>query len=418
MKKLIHLVLAVLPAATFADEWLEGGRPPAAPPAVVSAGAADNLGDHAATNTLQLGTNVVDFSGMGQLDLYAGLIRGYASGNLTNRLQLQGSPAALVGEWKYDLDATAVDDSAELVNYRTATNLIRTLAGAGSGDDLGNHTATQPLNLQANGITNASDVFLAEGLDSGWTLGAQYGGPAAYYQAEFAGGSPADVVGFYPWNPSDGDVLTYSAANDTWQPAAAAGGGGNTLFGDDASDPASGQDVFIRAGSVRDPFALTGMPGTTFIQGATNGVSAKQGAIVISTTGGNGPDAISGGDITIQSGNGGAMGGSNGVIRIIPGYGDPTDKTPRLLLGNKDAGHYVEFDGAQLTLNSGGCTIRFVAGSGPSDGWMEIAQGSITKLVFTNDTIQIDGAELYTGTPGAGQVPVFTKGFCTGVTTP
>lgn len=216
MKKLIHLVLAVLPAATFADEWLEGGRPPAAPSAVVSAGAADNLGDHTATNTLQLGTNVVDFSGMGQLDLYAGLIRGYASGNLTNRLQLQGSPAALVGAWKYDLDAAAVDDSAELVNYRTATNLIRALAGA---DNLGSHLATTTLDLQQYGISNASGIYLSEGPDTGWTLGAQYGGPAAFYQAELAGGNPFDVVGLYPWNASDGDVLAYNAGNDTWQPA-------------------------------------------------------------------------------------------------------------------------------------------------------------------------------------------------------
>ena len=221
MKNLIHILIAVLPAATFADEWLEGGRSPAAPAAVVSAGSADNLGDHTATNTLQMGTNVLDFAGAGQIDLAAGLLRGYEGGNLTNRLQLQGGQAALVGAWKYDLDAAAVDDSAELVNYRTATNLIRALAGA---DNLGTHLATATLDLQQYGISNASGIYLSEGPDTGWLLGAQYGGPAAFYQVELAGGNPFDVVGLYPWNASDGDVLAYNAGNDTWQPTAPLGG--------------------------------------------------------------------------------------------------------------------------------------------------------------------------------------------------
>ena len=197
---------------------------------------------------------------------------------------------------------------------------------------------------------------------------------------------------------------------------AAAGSGGNTLSGNDASDPDSGQDVFIRAGSVRDPFTLMGLPGTTFIQGSTNGVSAKQGGIVISTTGGSGPDALSGGDITIQSGNGGAMGGEPGYVRILAGAAQGLIG-PQFLIGNATASTLIQSDGTNLVMSHAGGRFAIMASTEESTRWLVI-QDQSTTLILSNGTVSVDGNLCVDGQPTSGQVPVFTKGFCTGFVTP
>ena len=434
MKKLLHVLLAVLPAAAFADEWVESGRPPGQPPAAivitnppaeisitvtniqVGGGAADNLGDHTATGALNMAS--FGISNAGPVSIAGGGMSGgytlraiYGGPGAFDMIQMAGgSPYDEVGLWPWG----AMDGN--VLAYSSLYDAwVPSAGGGGSGDNLGNHTATNFLDMLTNAV-----VLRAEGGMYPWHLGAMLNpSDTSYAVPQFHGylsGLPY-TVGLVPWGATDGAVLAYDQAANVWKPSAA-GGGGNTLIGDDASDPNNGEDVFIRAGSVRDPFTLMGQPGTTFIQGATNGVTSKHGGIVIATVGSTTPDAMSGGDITIQSGAGGNMGGTNGAIRIIPGFSGSLDQTPRLLMGNKDSGHYIEFDGTQFVLTSSGCSIRFVPAVGPGTGWMEITQGSVTKLTFTNDTILIDGAEVYTGTPGAGQVPVFTKGFCTGVTTP
>ena len=443
MKNLIHVLLAILPAAVFADEWVESGRPPGQPPAAivitnppaavvvtnqisvtvtniqVGGGAADNLGDHTATGALNMAS--FGISNAGPVSITGGGMSGgytlraiYGGPGAFDMIQMAGgSPYDEVGLWPWG----AMDGN--VLAYSSLYDAwVPSAGGGGSGDNLGNHTATNTLDMG----TNVVNLTAPSGMMP-WQLGAFLESPGGIYpMPQFSGyysGSPY-TVGLLPWGATDGDVLAYDQAANAWKPTAASGGGagGNTLFGADASDPNNGEDVFIRAGSVRDPFTLMGQPGTTYIQGATNGVTSKHGGIVIATVGSTTPDSMSGGDITIQSGAGGNMGGTNGAIRIIPGFSGSVNLTPRLLMGNKDSGHYIEFDGDKFILSSSSCTIRFVPSVGPGTGWMEITQGSITKLTFTNDTILIDGAEVYTGTPGAGQVPVFTKGFCTGVTTP
>ncbi len=393
----------VLAYSSLYDAWV-----PTAPAG--GGGSGDNLGDHVATNTLDLGTNRINVNvegGMVPWQLGAVLDEGGIYPMPQFRGMRSGSPYAA------GLMLAGANDG-DVLAWDAIHGWYRPLP-AGGADNLGNHTASQFLDMLTNPV-----VLRVEGGMYPWQLAStsspqdiSYAIPAFH---GYVAGVPA-TVGLMPWGAQNNDTLAFDATDNIWKPVSGALGGlGSALLGMDAVDPDNGEDVFIRAGSVRDPFTLMGQPGTTYIQGATNGVANKQGAVVIQTHGGESFNGLSGGDITIQSGNGGSMGGSNGVIRIIPGFGDPADSTPRLLMGNKDAGHYVEFDGDQLMLYSSGCSIRFVAPEGPGTGWMEITQGSVTKLTFTNDTILIDGSPVYTGTPGGGQTPVFTKGFCTGVT--
>ena len=60
----------------------------------------------------------------------------------------------LEGPWTIAADATS---GADVVNYRTTTNLIAQLAG-GAADNLGNHTATGALNMANHAIENVGGI--------------------------------------------------------------------------------------------------------------------------------------------------------------------------------------------------------------------------------------------------------------------
>ena len=349
MKKLIHLLIAILPVAAFSDTWVESGRP------AVAAGPIVNVSN---------GISVAVTNPPAQISL-------------------------------------------------TVTNIQ--VGGGGAADNLGDHTATADLNMATFGITNAGPVGITGGgMSGGYALRAVYGGPSAWDMVQFVGGSPSDAVGFWPWNANDGDVLAYSTLYDAWVPAAPAAG--HSLLGQDVSDPSDGGDVFVRAGSVTGPLLLQGHAGTTYIQGATNDVTSKQGGIVIATVGGGLSDSRGGGDITLQTGDAGGMGGAPGELKLLAGTRLGA-LGPRFLLGNETMGTWLKSDGTNLVLAHAGAQISIMSSRDESTRWL-VLQDQSTTLVLSNGSVSVDGNACYSGTPGVGQVPVFTKGLCTGITTP
>jgi hypothetical protein len=290
-------------------------------------------------------------------------------------------------------------------------------------------------------LTNASGYMMGNvpvGYPAYWAkLGMTYQGPWDTYVNSYGMG---DLVEY------GGDIYMMTNAalymSGTWSDAhwkkmtGSSGGGGSagdSLLGMDITSYSwdNGSNVTIRAGSVMDSMGY-GNPGTVLIQGATNkgmNVSSMRHGDITAITVGADHDGIgmggNGGDITVRTGVGGTMGGTNGALRCIAGYAQTAngDRLGRFVFGSTDESVNqggMASDGKTFKVGVGGAFITCGQGEGPSyEGWLRIERGaSDTVLTFTNSTILVDGFEVYSGPVTATATMMFHKGFCIGVGEP
>jgi len=148
----------------------------------------DNLGNHVATQTLVMGNNPIHNAGaigIGTSTPAAALdINSANNGVLIPRVALlsTGSLSTSSGSFNTPTVSELVYNTATVGDVTpgfyylnsTANGWIRLLTGADiatSGDNLGNHTAAQPLNMNGNNVTNANMVQATSNLSLNPTSG-------------------------------------------------------------------------------------------------------------------------------------------------------------------------------------------------------------------------------------------------------
>lgn len=213
-------------------------------------GAGDNLGNHIATNSLNMNNNAItnasliisEGGGFSSTDLtlrtadapLAGVVGTLTlkggSGQSGGDVKIQGDVGSVYieslgnsgpdgifistfdqgggnsGTWisnKFYIAETATA-GFEGVNYSTATNLIATLGGGGA-DDLGNHQATQNVNMAEYDITNVVAI-------SGKNVVAAYASTALWDDGQTPGLTEHGTVYFYPAGSNEG----YPAYESDW----------------------------------------------------------------------------------------------------------------------------------------------------------------------------------------------------------
>lgn len=190
-------------------------------------------------------------------------------------------------------------------------------AGGGAGDNLGDHTATQALNMAGNDITNADVIsnagnmqlrpLTSGGLGSQVIVQAGTSGPTGNgglldLRAGQSGGTGRGGHAYFTGgqsNSAEGGNVTVRGG----EAAAGSGAGGTAYFGGGPSDNGNG--------------------GAAFLYGGTAGLNDAGGAVGISTAGSNGANA--GPDITMSTGGGGSSGGNGGGLTVTLGPGGGTD---------------------------------------------------------------------------------------------
>lgn len=89
--------------------------------------------------------------------------------------------------------------------------------GGGAGDNLGNHIATDTLQMASHDIIDASSLSI--GTESAKiAFGSFYPHPDVGYVATFQSVYNDATVGFKPWGAGDGAVLAYNATYNSWLP--------------------------------------------------------------------------------------------------------------------------------------------------------------------------------------------------------
>jgi len=148
-----------IPAYTWTGQFSTSQIPPSA-----FGSSADNLGNHTATTNLDLVSNNIERVwriynrdyGAGSsfsINMADGTLRDATGAESANWLSYTLSTPSS-DPWNIAGDGNA---ATHAMNYRTTTNLIATLA---EGDNLGDHSATQALDMGTYPITNVSEMYV------------------------------------------------------------------------------------------------------------------------------------------------------------------------------------------------------------------------------------------------------------------
>ena len=165
---------------------------------------------------------------------------------------------------------------------------------AGGGDDLGNHTATQALDMAGFNVDNVvliNGQNSANGVDSP-NLVIQGGSPAG---ASGADGAEVQIIG--------------GTSQDIGQ-------AGDIIIRGGTSDRTPGGAVLINAGFT-GAAATSATGGIVSISSSAGGSTGPSGTVNIATANGNGSSEA--GKISLRSGTGGLTGGNGGLIELDAG---------------------------------------------------------------------------------------------------
>ncbi len=232
------------------------------------------------------------------------------------------------------------------------TNIVNVQGGGGgAGDNLGNHNATQNLNMAQFAVTNIADLEMTGFLDArgAFAVPQQYGEGTPYRNG---------VIFF------DQSVNQFKGYNGSQYVTL---GGGGTGGGDNLGNGIATSDVDLRAYSLTATADYMGytVPATIKIHGlpanytdggsieliAGGGHGYHPGSITIQAGGDVAPMNIAGGDVTIIGGN--AQADSSGIGGNVTLQAGP---------GGNGAGEIVLVSGPQSNGGRGGIRLDFSGG--------------------------------------------------------
>ena len=227
---------------------------------------------------------------------------------------------------------------------------------AGGGDDLGNHTATQALDMAG---FNVDSVVLINGQNSANGVDApnvviQGGSPAGSSTAD---GAEVQIIG--------GDSQDLGSAGDI-------------IIRGGLGDRTAGGAILINAGAIANGTSATG--GVVTISSGTGGATGPSGSVNLSTPTPLGGSANAG-KVSLRPGAGGVSGGDGGLVEFLCGNGQGGGAGGALqgtagrgtFNGTGDGGEVIFKSGETFTGTSGNFTIQIgVVNTDGSGGTLEL----------------------------------------------